>query len=608
MKRKFSSKLAPITLTSFSKRAESHNQQQQQQQQCLDSPECYALSSPTTVARPPLSPRLEAQLRESCAIVLQEFKPSTQLYEEIVQSGYFDPQLDGYIPNATKREPKAENSTPFSTSNKSKRRPSDPKPGSCKPDGSKYVHVPTNAANSYLQTATSRQASVSRQRDSDLTDPLDLTLTGTISNHSGDAISNANHRALASHPRASAAGCDGSRDTSSSTTRTNTTFDNTYFSQSTAVTTANVTPGLISTRVSEQILSDPVAAMRADTTAAQWMAQELARRRTQEKEPSSQQHQCRQQAQPEYNRPASRASSIRGSIKEYIRPRSSCDSIRSSYSASSNTPSFSKSAGTWWNGVSALRRRGSFSSWRSRSSSRGDGEDEEDGIAPDQQVDLNRALPPLPGLNQWEAKRKSTSKIMHVAHLMRGGAPQTTTTTTTTPPPASPQPQAPAAVAIEDDGHVRPMSHQEETARADDLKRAVMEKMRTGSLDAPPVSPRLIQARRESILSLDAHSGGSRRASMIPRSPPLTSPGVGNGGGWPKEINVQVDRVEMSEEAELQCQGLGLGSDGEGKMEESVVSVVTTPPPPALEKKRGAFRRGLGRLMSAGNIRKVKVA
>ncbi|KAI9676193.1 MAG: hypothetical protein M1817_000938 [Caeruleum heppii] len=110
---------------------------------------------------------------------------------------------------------------------------------------------------------------------------------------------------------------------------------------------------------------DPEAQAKADARARAWMAEELARRRA------------------EQERPPSRGSRI----VEYIRPRSSNGSLRSVCSNDSSA------AVSWWRGGS-LRRKGSKSSQVGYT---------EEPPAAVHELDLNRALPPLPSLSTWSS-------------------------------------------------------------------------------------------------------------------------------------------------------------------------------------------------------------
>ena len=361
---------------------------------------------------------------------------------------------------------------------KLKRRPSDDnyldvyKPQGA-PDPPKYVHVPTNAARDFEQNAASRQASVGRCRGS--ADVLDALSPGTLSSVAHNSRPKTTTRAE-------------SYDNSTSTTNTNTTFDERY-SQSTGVTTlpsTSHTPGLTThKRVSDPVSNGRPGTNRADSAAKDWMALEFARRQRRLEEEQ------RQQEQPP--RPSSRAGSIRSfssGIREYIRPQSSKDSLRSAYTrdeASSTKDANGGSSGSRWFG--SLRRRGSFSSWKSGSANEMDVE----GTTPAEVVDLNRALPPLPGLDQYKEEEQPRKKTPnHIAHLMRassGYSGKSSEPPAYSPGLSIPRLSGPAARIVDEDGLERTLSQEEEIEREAELRRAVQEKMRLGSIDGtPPVS------------------------------------------------------------------------------------------------------------------------
>ncbi|KAI9695326.1 MAG: hypothetical protein M1836_006489 [Candelina mexicana] len=446
-----------------------------------NSPSFSPPPSPFIQRRPPLPARTEAELREACAYILQEFKPSTQLYDEILKSGYLE-ELEKANHKPSRPQP--------SFLAKFKRRPSDTTLDVYKPQGApephKYVHIPTNAARDFEQNAASRQTSVSRCRGPEVLDPL--TPAGTLSAFGQqDGLQKGKVAAHEARPKTTTRA--ESYDNSASTSNTNTTFDERR-SHSTGVTTlpsTSHTPGLTThSRVSDQVLNDRLAATRADSAAKDWMTLEFARRQRRLEEEQ------RQQEQPQ--RPPSRASSIRSissGIREYIRPQSSKDSLRSAYSrdgASSTKDANRSSSGSRW--LSSLRRRGSFSSWKSGSGK----ESEIESTTPAEAVDLNRALPPLPGLDQYKEEEHPRKKTQnHIAHLMRTNSGYSGKSSE--PPASSPgvsifRRSGPVARIVDEDGLERTLSQEEEIERETELRRAVQEKMRLGSIDGTPPASR----------------------------------------------------------------------------------------------------------------------
>ncbi|KAF2270147.1 hypothetical protein CC78DRAFT_193491 [Lojkania enalia] len=187
--------------------------------------------------------------------------------------------------------------------------------------------------------------------------------------------------------------------------------------------TAPTSAALASSRSSKRGSNQPEnAAAVADAEAAEWMRQELEKRRQQAFNP-----------QPDYfqrdHKAPARPPTRTRSIKEYIFPgsrtlsrRESHESIRSQISQ--NEPKRSGSSQGWrsW----GLQRRSS-----SRSSSRpGTSKGRVDSHDPEAkpEINLNRELPPLPSLDSWNQQeqdqrkkehRKSQTQGAHIASLMR---------------------------------------------------------------------------------------------------------------------------------------------------------------------------------------------
>lgn len=172
----------------------------------------------------------------------------------------------------------------------------------------------------------------------------------------------------------------------------------------------------------------------------------------------------------EQPRHISRTGSIRNSIsngiREYIRPGSLSGTVRSNRSTSS-TPSRTGQP------FSALRARFSSASLRSQGSGRTwpKCDDGVECFIDPKRVDLDRPLPPLPGLHSYKEKPKHIGLMMKSIIL---------------PPVPN---RATKNVVIDNDGVERVMTVDEEKQRQEDLARAVMEKMSTGSIGSVPTSP-----------------------------------------------------------------------------------------------------------------------
>ncbi|KAF2852648.1 hypothetical protein T440DRAFT_506530 [Plenodomus tracheiphilus IPT5] len=190
---------------------------------------------------------------------------------------------------------------------------------------------------------------------------------------------------------------------------------------STAPTSASLPSGGSSNRRSHQ--EHPAAI--ADAQAAEWMAKELEKKKRQDA--------LQPQARPSTAvRPPSRSASIKENIKGYVFPGNRSRALSRAQSKESLRQSEGgedqdlQRSGSWrkW----AMPRRSGSRSRPGTSSGQPDDTDQprksESG-----QVNLNRELPPLPGLDQWKeseqpkeekiASPKSPIAETHIASLMR---------------------------------------------------------------------------------------------------------------------------------------------------------------------------------------------
>src|SRR5437764_10101973 len=105
----------------------------------------------------------------------------------------------------------------------------------------------------------------------------------------------------------------------------------------------------------------------------------------------------------EYFRPGSslshapQRSSVASSIKHYIRPGSSAGSIRS---VATDTSTRSRTQEHW----SSIKRRLSNGSRYSQRNSRKATAERDTTLPVEKEIDLNRPLPPLPGLDSYKEK------------------------------------------------------------------------------------------------------------------------------------------------------------------------------------------------------------
>ena len=370
--------------------------------------------------------------------------------------------------------------------------------------------MPTNAARDFKATVSGRTCDHSKDNHRPYVEPTGPIHT-TASRSSGnrklaldDPLSHIRAN-LDTRPKTSAAACidynGASPGTSSSTSRTTTTYDPVRLS--TGITSQALTPAnekRASQRTSEPYFQDYPAASATDATAKAWMAQELARRRAEQDSHNASMNHSRGTSvrigQPsstsEFERPPSRADSIRSGIKSYIRPRANSDGARSGRSENYSRPlsqdrdSSRPTHHSWWRGASAgLRRKGSWSSFRSAQTDEEDFNSPEANAGQNRGPDLNRSLPPLPGLDQYVEKKEAR---LHISQLMarRNPAPKSPDAsrlpTATTINPAVGLSINTAVTVIDYKGLTRTLSVREAHSREQDLKRLVQEKMLRGAL------------------------------------------------------------------------------------------------------------------------------
>ena len=336
------------------------------------------------------------------------------------------------------------------------------------------TRYPVNAAE--MLKAASR-----KQPDNVSFEPLEPThTTASGLDHDRDDPLSRIRTTIDIRPKTSAAACvdysGPSTGTSASTSRTNTTYD---MRPSTGLTSLAMTPGDRKSasshthRVSEQVLRDSQAASLADEKAKAWMAQELARRRTNSIGATSIRSASRQGSvrQTEPERPQSRTGSIREGLRDYIRPRVSTDSLRSTRSEGGAGRGSAPKGGSWWRN-SSLKRKGSWSSFRSAKP-----EDQDlatDSANRDRVMNLNRSLPPLPGLDQYKERKPAP---MHISQLMNKAPTQSTN-------------QAQPHLTRVEDSASAAAAKERRRQRRIELGEMVDIKMREGNISPDAVSPR----------------------------------------------------------------------------------------------------------------------
>ena len=232
------------------------------------------------------------------------------------------------------------------------------------------------------------------------------------------------------------------------------------------------------------------------------------------------------------SRARSRAGSIKdsiiGGIRDYMQPRSSMDrssrpqsrqsrtATRDSSKTPSRTSSVTRNSKEWMrNAANSLRRKGSISSMISQ---RGNDDGDDRGRKKDKTVDLNRQLPPLPGLDSYKEPKKHIAQLLarskfsskstvepmsptqDTASTQTASQSDLSTQTITVQTKASPDsasskqfPRIPFAETFGEDAidNTRPLSSSKQSKRStdplnrhqeDELRRVVREKIQQGGL------------------------------------------------------------------------------------------------------------------------------
>ncbi|OCK89072.1 uncharacterized protein K441DRAFT_620108 [Cenococcum geophilum 1.58] len=370
------------------------------------------------INRRPLSSKTEAQLRAACALILQDYKPSGHVFED-----YEKPKLDfGGLNHAMREKQKAAHSNlPQRPPKKSGAGPS------AAPDAKKYGYKPETALKDLFPADSIHptvQANTSRRRD-------ERPVTSTLDE--GELLARARSipTKQASLKVAKSLGVDrpqtapnrnpmDSDDTSLHTPLTAST-ENHYNNFSTAPTSAAFTSTMNSKRTSQQAYVNDSAAALADAAAAEWMKQELEKRRM---------NMLAQEGPKASSRPPSRSRSIRSEIREYIRPSLSRSASRGSMRSNKSDARQERSSSTHGWRSWTLQRKTSLSSFKdSRPVSARGRSETRSGDPPKPELNLNRELPPLPSLDKWDQQERrpepnsNQSSKTHIADLMRAKNP-----------------------------------------------------------------------------------------------------------------------------------------------------------------------------------------
>ncbi|KAI8942155.1 hypothetical protein NX059_000244 [Plenodomus lindquistii] len=343
------------------------------------------------ISRRPLDAHTEQELRLACREILQNFKPSDHGMDNT------DPKLDfGGLP-----------------------RPKEPNSASHAPTTQVRVRAPTGAP-AELTTATSLRRTKTRTRAK-----ADMEIRARTAQNELPV------RANSSRKRADFAWLDERDDKRQGKLKTygKASMDmprpavQLYDSNESIPLPVAVASTLAHSKVASSQQEHPAAI--ADAQAAEWMAKELDKKKLRDA--------SQPQAPPSTAvRSPSRSASIKHNIKGYVFPGSrsralsraqSKESLR--HSEDANDQDLQRSAS--WRKWAMPRRSGS----RTRPGTSGGPADDTDQPRKSEsgQMDLNRELPPLPGLDQWKepepskqdkaASPKPPTSETHIASLMR---------------------------------------------------------------------------------------------------------------------------------------------------------------------------------------------
>ncbi|KAL8856468.1 MAG: hypothetical protein Q9178_006938 [Gyalolechia marmorata] len=422
--------------------------------------------------RPVIPPHIIAELRVCCAIVVHETNPPE--YDDVPDHREM---LKKYVAERDAQKAQAEKAAVKEERRVSTRPYRKRDSTNDAVDSTPYRHVPQNAASNFEATTCVRKPS-SSYLGIPTFEPLEPAQNKASSKkpEDGNEALDSIRTAMDTRPKTSAAACidysGPSVESSNSTSRSTTTY-NEFNRPSTGQTSLAITPGddkRISYTAGRASEPDPDSSSIADATAKVWMAQELARRRA---EYQSSGQAARPASRATIQRSSSRAGSIAESVlegvRDYIKPRVSMDSMRSEYDMSrthSGSGSIRSNKSNTWQRVKGLKSKNSWSSFRSARVE----PEPTTSTAPDGAVNLNRALPALPGLDSYKEKKP---KQTHIAQLMGGNnRAKSVPNARALQPPATVRPT----------GIVRNVSNPEDIRRQADLKRAVDEKMRIGTI------------------------------------------------------------------------------------------------------------------------------
>ena len=374
------------------------------------------------------------ELRVACALIVKETGPSGAELDAILNQP--DP-LDTYNKEVAKVRAKASATQQSAFTSKGFRPKDRASKSNLASANQSSTTLPLDRPRSNVYTSNHRSTSALPQNAKPKVEPVPVIkpvpaekqiTRKSVPKGDHDALSKIRSSINARPKTSAAASVDymaGTAGSSGSTTRSNTTFE--PRGVNTNATSLNQTPA-DDKRTSYAF---PKRSSSRVTSAQGWHAEDLSHPNP-DYSTTQPQHARNAPAQSissqAPSRPRSRASSIKSSIfsglRDYIQPRPSMESLTRNASRNSSRPpsrgsNFSQSSRGWLkNAANGLRRKGSFSSWRSNRP-----EDEDRGRAQSKTPDLNRSLPPLPGLDSYKEPK------VHIAQML-----------TKSPPPAQPVP------------------------------------------------------------------------------------------------------------------------------------------------------------------------
>lgn len=424
--------------------------------------------TPSEMERPSYHPQTIFDLRQACAILVNETNPpdpddepdhretlrkfeAERKAKSVAHARAVEakPQRteDRELKSVKPRQEEVKKDQPKRYSSTRPAQESVPKPAVYQPTQATYQSAPKHAAPEISANAAGhRRPLESHSTNPVVGEPLEPTHTKVLSAKAqgkqkevtppDDSMIYEIRQSIQARPKTSAAATVdyvGEHSDSSRSTSRSTSHFASHRPTSTGLTSLAITPGEEMQRShirrpSDESYQEEVARREAED----WMREKLAQRQAEQQytakgpaRPASRSSRLsRMTSRSEVgDRPPSRAGSIAGSIADsisnYIRPRgnSSADSMRSGRSSAASDHSRSSSmsrSSTGRQGFfrrNSLRRKGSWASFRSARP-----DQEEKNTKKNGEPNLNRPLPALPGLDSYKESKT------HIGQLMKGGA------------------------------------------------------------------------------------------------------------------------------------------------------------------------------------------